>query len=310
MEIDFVYLWVNGNDPVWQAKRNAFIGATDNSNQNCKGRYADNDELKYSLRSLELYAPWIRKIFIVTDHQVPCWLDISNPRVQIVDHTEILPPESLPCFNSTVLEHFIHRIPGLSEHFLYGNDDTYLNRPVSPSDFFAPDGLPYIRMAHKRPFRKLVYWVRRNIQRRPLNHYSQIIENASRAVEKKFGRYISWKSHHNIDAYLKSDFAETYREFTPELAQTIKSHVRESHDIQRHLYIYASIIKNRAHILFVDRNTSFHVYIHRPDHYELLDQMKPVFFCMNDSEFATDDDRVRSSRYLQKRFPEKSGFEL
>ena len=83
MDIDLVYLWVNGNDPQWQAKRNALIGKTEEkSSANCEGRYANNDELKYSLRSIELYAPWIRKIFIVTDNQIPEWLDTSNPKVK------------------------------------------------------------------------------------------------------------------------------------------------------------------------------------------------------------------------------------
>jgi len=99
MDIDLVYLWVNGNDPEWQAKHNAFVGKTaETSPIDCKGRYADNDELRYSLRSVEMYAPWIRKIFIVTDNQVPEWLDTSNPQIRIVDHVEIMPEECLPCF--------------------------------------------------------------------------------------------------------------------------------------------------------------------------------------------------------------------
>lgn len=139
-DIDLVYMWVNGNDPAWQAKRNATIGVTDTSNNNCKGRYADNDELKYSLRSIEKYAPWIHKIFIVTDSQVPVWLDTSNPKIQIVDHSEILPPEARPCFNSTVIEHHLYKIPGLAERFLLANDDTLLNKPVSPSTFLPRTG--------------------------------------------------------------------------------------------------------------------------------------------------------------------------
>ena len=108
MEIDLVYLWVNGSDPVWQEKRNNFIGKTEEtSSTTCEGRYADNDELKYSLRSVDMYAPWIRKIFIITDNQIPKWLDTSNPKIKIVDHKEIMPSPSLPCFNSSVIEHFI-----------------------------------------------------------------------------------------------------------------------------------------------------------------------------------------------------------
>ena len=101
MDIDLVYLWVNGNDPKWIAKRDACIGKPTDKQENCAGRYADSGELKYSLRSVEKYAPWIRKIFIVTDDQVPEWLDTSNPKVHVVDHKEIMPEESLPCFNST-----------------------------------------------------------------------------------------------------------------------------------------------------------------------------------------------------------------
>ena len=84
--IDLVYLWVDGNDPKWQAKRNAFLERkVENSLSSFNGRYVNNDELKYSLRSVERYAPWIRKIFIVTDNQKPKWLDISNPKIQIVN---------------------------------------------------------------------------------------------------------------------------------------------------------------------------------------------------------------------------------
>ena len=142
VDIDFVYLWVDGNDPKWIAKRNACIGEPSKDEKNCKGRYESNDELKYSLRSLEKYAPWIRKIFIVTDNQVPEWLDTTHPKIQIVDHTEILPAECLPCFNSVIIEHHLHKIPGLSEHFLYGNDDMYFNKPVTPDTFFAKDFCP------------------------------------------------------------------------------------------------------------------------------------------------------------------------
>ena len=87
MPVDLVYLWVDGSDPKWQEKRNKRLGKVEEVSEiNCKGRYANNDELMFSLRSVEKYAPWIRKIFIVTDDQVPEWLDTSNPKVRIVDH--------------------------------------------------------------------------------------------------------------------------------------------------------------------------------------------------------------------------------
>ena len=147
--IDLVYLWVDGNNPEWLAKRAAFLdGKTDNSLTNSRS-YLNNDELKYSLRSVERYAPWIRNIFILSDNQKPKWLDISNPKIKIIDQNDILPNKSLPCFNSNVLEHFLYKIPNLSEHFLLSNDDMFLNRTVLPNTFFAADGFPIIRLNHK-----------------------------------------------------------------------------------------------------------------------------------------------------------------
>lgn len=169
-DIDFVYLWVNGNDPKWIAKHNALIGEASDAPEDCKGRYVDNDELKYSLRSLEEYAPWIHRIFIVTDNQVPGWLDTANPKIRIVDHTEIMPPECLPCFNSVVIEHHLHNIPGLAEHFLYANDDMYINQPVTPATFFANDGLPKVRLS-RRVFRKIYLFYKTKLLGKHLENY-------------------------------------------------------------------------------------------------------------------------------------------
>ena len=183
MDIDLVYLWVNGNDPKWMAKRNACIGKPSDKQENCKGRYADSGELKYSLRSVEKYAPWIRKVFIVTDDQIPEWLDTTNQKVRIVDHTEIMPAECLPCFNSNLIEHFLDKIQGLSEHFLYANDDMYINRPISPETFFAADGLPIIYM-NRKPFRKLGLFFREKVLGKPISMYLRFIKNAAELVEK------------------------------------------------------------------------------------------------------------------------------
>ena len=178
-EIDLVYLWVDGSDPTWQAKRNAFIGKTqENSPENCKGRTANNDELKFSLRSVEMYAPWIRKIFIVTDEQVPEWLDTTNHQISVIDLKEIMPPHCLPCFNSSLIEKFLHKIPGLAEQFLYANDDMFINKEVSPDDFFTPKGLPIVRLTRK-PFRRLRWFWREQICKKPLKNYSATIAHAS-----------------------------------------------------------------------------------------------------------------------------------
>lgn len=308
-EIDLVYLWVNGNDPIWKAKRNATIGKPDEkSTINCKGRYADNDELKYSLRSIEMYAPWIRRIFIVTDNQIPQWIDTSNPKIKIVDHRDIMPEECLPSFNSSVIEHFICKIPDLSEHFLYANDDMFINNPVCPETFFAEDGLPIMRLTHSR-LRDIFLSFKKRFLGIPFKNYVQIVHNSAQLVKEKYGIYYNAKPHHNIDAYLKSDCQHAEDIFKNEISKTLCNHVRNSNDIHRSIYAFIDLAEKRCHPTYVNQKTSFRFHIQNHKHYKKLEKYNPIFFCMNDSEYANDYDRKMVKEFLGKRFPTKSEFE-
>ena len=307
-DIDLVYLWVDGNDPKWIEKRNACIGEPSGREENCEGRYAEHEELKYSLRSVEKYAPWIRKIFIVTDHQTPKWLDTSNPKIQIVDHSEIMPAECLPCFNSTVVQHCLHNIPSLSEHFLLADDDMYLNRPARPGTFFAEDGLPIIRLG-RRIFRRSYYFLKTKVLRQPLHNNVQQIHNSALLVERRYGTYYTGKPHHNMDAYLKSTYQYARELFDKEISATLHNHVRSSDDIQRSLYSYVALAEGRAHFLYVNRHTSFTLHIHRKGMYKRFKKCNPVFFCMEDSQYAGDDDRQRAAVFIDELFSNKSSFE-
>ena len=101
-------------------------------------RFADNEELKYSLRSVEKFAPWIRRIFIVTNGQIPNWLNLNHPRITLVTHNEIfLNSTHLPTFSSPAIESHIHRIHGLSKKFIYMNDDVFFGMLVWPDDFYT-----------------------------------------------------------------------------------------------------------------------------------------------------------------------------
>lgn len=307
--VDLVYLWVNGNDPVWKKKRETFTGGISKSDgKDCEGRYVDNEELKFSLRSAELYAPWIRNIFIVTDNQVPQWLDTSDPRVKIIDHKEILPPEALPTFNSTVIEHVLHKIPGLAEHFLYANDDMFFGRSVVPEDFFTVEGLPIVRF-NRRPFRKFSLWVKEKILGKPLSNYNITIRKSARMVEKKYGKYIGHKTHHNIDAFRKSDYGHTYDVFKDEIEKTFSHHLRSDEDVQRNLYSYVPVVERRAVVKFVEEKESFRCHIDNDRNLKRLMSSNPLLFCLNDSEYAREDHRRNVRIFLESRFPEKSRFE-
>lgn len=101
-------------------------------------RFEDNEELRYSLRSVERHAPWVRHIFIVTNGQIPSWLNLDNPRVSVVTHRDVFLNHShLPTFSSPAIETHIHRIPGLSQKFIYLNDDVMFGKDVWPDDFYT-----------------------------------------------------------------------------------------------------------------------------------------------------------------------------
>jgi len=145
-EIDVVYTWVDGDAsaPALRALLNQESApvlkgaATDN-------RFRSIGELQYSLRSLHTYAPWVRRVFLVTDGKTPPWLNVNCPKLRLVNHAEIFEDSSaLPTFNSHAIELNLHRIPGLGPAFLYFNDDFFLGQPVDSGDFLSADGVQSI----------------------------------------------------------------------------------------------------------------------------------------------------------------------
>lgn len=148
--IDLVYTWVNGTDPIFEEQL-AFYKHDKSQKTLQKNRYIDNNELLYSLRSVEKFAPWIRHIYIVTNGQIPSWLNLENSRISIVDHKDICPPElieqALPTFSSMAIEMMLHRIPNLSQRFIYLNDDIFLGRPLYLDDLRSEHNGIYVLRA-------------------------------------------------------------------------------------------------------------------------------------------------------------------
>eukprot|EP01062_Namystynia_karyoxenos_P059032 TRINITY_DN50464_c0_g1_i1.p1 TRINITY_DN50464_c0_g1~~TRINITY_DN50464_c0_g1_i1.p1 ORF type:complete len:1186 (+),score=394.65 TRINITY_DN50464_c0_g1_i1:139-3696(+) len=168
--IDVVYTWVNGSDP-WlkenlvkykalaEAEEAALADPpVDPGNETSPpaaapqdatpaptkedkagaSRFQDNQELRYSLRSLQRFAGWVRNIYIVTNGQLPSWLNLEHPRLFIVPHHDIYVNKShLPVFASPTIECHLHRIPGLSRKFIYLNDDVMFGAPIHPEDFWS-----------------------------------------------------------------------------------------------------------------------------------------------------------------------------
>ncbi|CAM5569560.1 exopolysaccharide phosphotransferase [Streptomyces avidinii] len=169
--IDAVITWVDAADPAWRHRRDRAAEAeagtgrssgTDRTDRTdgtdgtdgtggvpgidlAENRYRDRGELRYCLRSIAAYAPWVRRIFLVTDDQAPAWLAADHPDITVIDHRELSTEPAAPAvFNSHAIESRLHHIPGLAEHFLYFNDDIFLGRPQRPQNYFLPSGLPKV----------------------------------------------------------------------------------------------------------------------------------------------------------------------
>ena len=155
-EVDVVYTWVDGSDAAWNDARQARLAEVTGDDaatartraSSGRARFLDRGELRYSMRSVHLFAPWVRRVHLVTAGQTPAWLDVDHPMINLVDHRDILPAEALPTFNSQAIETGLHRVDGLAEHFVYLNDDVLLGRAARPESFFSPAGLNAAFLSH------------------------------------------------------------------------------------------------------------------------------------------------------------------
>lgn len=323
--VDLVYLWVDGDDPEWRQKRSLYMPSMPKDkptpNSHSEARWRDNDELLFSLRSVERYAPWINHIYIITDAQCPKWLDRNHPKISIVDHRDILPAEALPVFSSHAIESCVYKIPGLSEHFILGNDDTFFGAPTTPDVFFKPDGSPIVRLLGSR-------FKRRRARRG--GNYARVLCHMQELVSDTFGKSIPYAPHHNFDAYRKGDYEYCVALMREAWERTAHSRFRTNDDMQRCFVSYYVIATGKAKMRKISRYnringpTSFvrailsghyasdsrMIQLVSPDYRKEMEKYNPLMFCMNDGESVVDSDRSRMVEFLEAMFPEKSTFEL
>lgn len=143
--IDAVISWVDGDAPAYQQKLTSFC-AENGIEQNIvlePTRIKQANEIYYCLHALRRFAPWIRTIYIVTNQQIPSAVTALEgtafgQKIKIIDQNDLLHESGSdsPVFNSLSIEWLIWRIKGLSNQFLYLNDDFFIIRPVTPNDFF------------------------------------------------------------------------------------------------------------------------------------------------------------------------------
>jgi len=302
-DIDIVFSWVDGASIEWQrarAKRmeSYVVGEGDSA----EARYRQIDELKYALRSVHLFAPWIRRIFIVTDSPIPEWLG-EHPGVTIVRSEDFFPDTSvLPTHNSHAIESQLQYIPGLAEHFLYSNDDMFFGRPVSPDMFFSPGGLTRFIEATTR------------IGLGESHPGRSGFENGARVNRRllgdRFGKITTRHLEHAATPLRKSVLFELEREFAEDFRRTSASAFRSATDISvtNSLYHYYALMTGRAvtqtqaRVRYVDTTMREGL----RDLKRLLKRRSYDFFCLNDGSFPEVDAAERAAAvlsFLEHYFP-------
>ncbi|MBG6058882.1 hypothetical protein RCH16_002119 [Cryobacterium sp. MP_M5] len=302
-DIDLVFSWVDGSSSDFQRERakrmQAYVvGEGDDSD----ARFRQIDELKYALRSVYMFAPWVRRIFIATDSPAPEWL-AEHPRVTIMRSEDFFPDTSaLPTHNSHAVESQLHHIPGLAEHFLYSNDDMFFGRPVGPELFFSPGGITKFVEASTR------------IGLGDNDPSRSGFENAARVnralLRERFGKVTTRHLEHTAAPLRKSVLRELEAEFPEDFARTAASRFRSATDISvtNSLYHYYALMTGRA----VEQTQARSLYIETTLKLALRQMNKlrkrrdQDMFCLNDGSFPEISDEVRRAAvtdFLERYFP-------
>lgn len=332
MKIDFVIPWVDGNDPEWQKEKTKYQMKQQNDS-NSINRFRDWNLLPYWFRAVEKFTPWVNRIYFVTWGHIPSFLDINHPKLQIVKHSDFMPEEYLPTFSSHAIEMNIHRIPELSDHFVYLNDDTYLIRPMEETAFFREE-LP-CTYGGEYPIEltgKINIW-----QHAAVNdlgavnaHFDKRVQVAkfgkkyrsslyrwqdnirTLAAEKLFpNQFIGFKNLHAPAAYLKQTFQEVW-DAEPELMHlTSSSRFRGADGANQWIFLWWQVASGNFMPAIIDNKVSIADERTIETLCNIIRLQSHDMLCINDPEQDVDFEIL--SKKLQNAFktilPDKSKFE-
>lgn len=333
MDIDFVVLWVDGNDPVWQTEKAKYQGGTlDDSNS--ANRFRDWGLMPYWFRAVEKFTPWVRKIHFVTCGHVPAFLNLDHPKLHHVKHTDFLPAEVLPTFSSHAIEMNMHRIPDLAEHFVYFNDDMFLLRPMPETAFFR-GGLP-CTYGGEHPIElvgEIGIWQHAAVndlgvinahfnKRAQVRQFGGKYANRAyrwqdnirtRAVEKLFPDcFTGFRNLHAPAAYRKSTFEAVWNAEPKLLRRTTSHRFRSADDVNQWVCLWWQIASGQFAPFNTDNVVSCADERTIDSLCETIRRQSHDMICVNDPEETVDFDSLtaRLRDAFESILPEKSEFEI
>lgn len=317
--VDIVYTWVDSDDPEFQSQRLAFQIELDETVLKNKpevtdiARFQSRDELKYSIRSVLKYAPWVNHIYIVTNGQIPKWLDINFDKITVIPHSTILEEKYLPTFNSHVIESALYKIPNLSEHYIYFNDDVMLTRPLDPNYFFTSNGIVKLFMTNSK-----LPNGGRNLKDTPTQWAAK---NARELLYEETGFWVEHMFAHTFHPQLKSIHKKIETLWAEQLDKCRNNKFRNISDLNSATFLHHhfALISGNA---IATRTKCVYFNIRSPEatkFYNTLNARKgtdmiPHSICLNDhvsgSKNLLKDYEVKLQSFLEFFYPEASNAEI
>ncbi len=327
-KIDIVVPWVDGSDPEWFAEKQKYtVKTSDDANIN---RYRDWGLLKYWFRGIEKFAPWVNKIHFITWGHLPPWLDTTNPKLHIVNHKDYIPEEYLPIFSVNPIELNMHRIEGLSEQFIYFNDDTYLINNISPESFFInrlpvdtvaevpllsfPGGIDHLIVNDisiiNKNFNKRDVLKKNRKQWFSLKSPISTLKNLYMSALK--GGFSSFANPHLPLAFLKSTISEVW-EKEPEIMERTTSHkFRNIEDVNSWLFRYWQFAKGEFVQVKGPEGKFFSIGKDDNNIKAAIEKQQYKMVCLSDDSVETDFEKEQAflCECFEKILPEKSSYEI
>jgi hypothetical protein len=310
-DVDVVYTWVNSEDEDWikMFKQHAPDALTDASS---KARFYNRDELKFSLRSINEYMSWVRNVYIVSNCAPPDWIDLKNSKLKWIAHEKLFNKKSLPVFSSHAIETKLHKIKGLSNYFIYFNDDVMLSRTTFKQDFYFSNGIVKLAL---EPYGNVSGDLKEGEP-----DYLNAARNVQALIDKDFD-VIPTQLHTHSPLVLRKDILKEIEEnYKSEITETAKQKFRKITDISlpsfffpHYAYSTGKAIKSERKTLLIQQN---HNFLKRFK--ELKSEKKQadlrkrhLSFCLNDGGNSHENHKwnTETISFLKEYFPQKSEFE-
>lgn len=330
MEIDFIVTWVNMDDPQWKEEFAKYSVKKENEKNGISdARFRDYGFLKYWFRGIEKFTPWVRKIHFVTSGQKPEWLDENNPKINLVSHKDFIPGEFLPTYNSVVIERYMHKIPGLADHFVYFNDDFFIIRETAPERFFR-NGLPcdIATFLYNPSWSQWYKRIKNNLTiiNRHFDKKEVMERDHDKWFDKSYGsrarwnyllrsydKFITLRTPHNAQPYLKSTFEEVWEVAGKELTETSSNRFRAVTDYTPELFRTWQICRGNFHPYNTYADTKMFPLMIKPKQaVRAIREQSYSLICLNDNIHIRNYDQVMSEirDAFESILPDKSSFEL